>query len=208
MLEAPGDSSAGCWWFFTHPDHPLHSCCFASHTHLCDQTGGKTSNCRRRAADAEVTTEVDGVPACTLALRNLTGAVDKGNYQAVFPANLADGLDVSLWIFAATKDQPVRENRPGFIPLFKNCNVDPFAHPERDRKCWCWGECHPAEVNRQNFDCSVCPTEDPTTWITSAAGIQKRTISDLTHICLNFKEGINMKQAICGSCGTETTTAS
>ena len=145
------------------------------------------------------------------------------------------------------------------ISLFKNCNVDPFAHPERDRKCWGWGECHPAVVNRQNFDCSVCPTADPTTWtaddlnfkvtceeekgtmsfqldnllevkwlqwaslelaystssqgdfrepITSAAGIQKRTISNLTHICLNFKEGINMKQAICGSCGTETTTAS
>ena len=145
------------------------------------------------------------------------------------------------------------------ISLFNNCNVDPFAHPERDRKCWGWGECHPAVVNRQNFDCSVCPTEDPTTWIagdlnfkvtceeeegtlsfqldkllevkwlhwaslelaystssqgdfrepvTSAAGIQKRTISDLTRICLNFKEGIKMKQAICGSCGTETTTAS
>ena len=119
LLEAPGDSSAGCWWLFTHPDHPLHSCCFASHPHLCDQTGGKTSNCRRRAADAEVTTEVDGVPACTLALRNLTGAVDKGNYQAVFPANQADGLDVSLWIFATTKDQPVRKNRPGFYLTFQ-----------------------------------------------------------------------------------------
>ena len=114
-------------------------------------------------------------------------------------------------------------------------------------------------VNRQNFDCSVCPTEDPTTWIaddlnfkvtceegegtlsfqldnllevkwlhwaslelaystsslgdfrdlvTPAAGIQKRTISDLTRICLNFKGGIKLKQAICGSCGTESTTAS
>ena len=44
--------------------------------------------------------------------------------------------------------------------------------------------------------------------ITPAAGIKKRTISDLTRICLNFKEGINIKQAICGSCGTETTAAS
>ena len=116
LLEAPGDSSAGCWWFFTHPDHPLHSCCFASHPHLCDQTGG---NCGRRAADAEVRTEVDGVPACTLSLRNLTEAVDKGNYQAFFPANLADGLDVSLWIFAATKDQPDREKQPGFYLTFQ-----------------------------------------------------------------------------------------
>ena len=115
-------------------------------------------------------------------------------------------------------------------------------------------------VNRQNFDCSVCPTEDPSTWIaddlnfkvtceekgkgtlsfqldnllevkwlhwaslelaystssqgdfrepiTSAAGIQKRTITDLIRICLNFKEGIKMKQAICGSCGIEATTES
>ena len=127
--------------------------------------------------------------------------------------------------------------------------------PERQQKCWGWGECHPAVVNRQNFDCSVCPTEDPTTWIpddlnfkvtceeeegtlsfqldnllevkwlhwaslelaystssqgdfreiiTSAAGIQKRTFSDLTHTCLNFKDGIKMKQAICGSCGPAT----
>ena len=115
LLEAPGDSSAGCWWLFTHPAHPLHSCCFASHNHLCDRTDGNTNNCRRTAANAEVTTEVDGVPACTLSLRNLTETVDKGNYQAVFPANLDDGLDVSLWIFETTDTevQPVRENRPG-----------------------------------------------------------------------------------------------
>ena len=111
-------------------------------------------------------------------------------------------------------------------------------------------------VNRHNFDCSICPTEDPSTWtaddlnfkvtceeeegtlsfqldnllevkwlqwaslelaystssqgdfnelITSSAGIQKRTFTNLTLICLNFKEGIDMKQAICGSCERETT---
>ena len=141
----------------------------------------------------------------------------------------------------------------------KKLTLDLLSHSERQKKCWGWGECHPAVVNRHQFDCSICPTEDPRTWtgqdfnfevtckeeegtvtfqldnllevkwlqwaslelaystssqgdfrelITSAAGIQKRTISDLTRICLNFKEGINIKQAICGSCGTETTTAS
>ena len=112
LLEAPGDSSAGCWWLFTHPDRPLHSCCFASHPHLCDQTGG---NCGRRAADAEVRTEVDGVPACTLSLRNLTEAVDKGNYQAGFPPGLGNVLDVSLWIFARpdSVDEAVEKNHPG-----------------------------------------------------------------------------------------------
>ena len=66
--------------------------------------------------DAEVTTEVNGVPACTLSLRNLTEAGDKGNYQAIFPADLDNGgLEVSLWIFSPpeTVDQPFRENRPG-----------------------------------------------------------------------------------------------
>ena len=43
--------------------------------------------------------------------------------------------------------------------------------------------------------------------VTSAAGFQKRTVSDLTRICLNFKDGNHMKQAIFGSCGTETATA-
>ena len=68
-------------------------------------------------ADAEVMTVVDGVPACTLTLRNLTEAADKGNYQAIFPADLDDGLEVSLWIFPTPDpvDQPVRKNHPGFI---------------------------------------------------------------------------------------------
>ena len=72
-------------------------------------------------ADAVVTTEVDGVPACTLTLRNLTEVGDKGNYQAIFPANLADGLEVSLWIFPKPGPvvQPVRENQPGVsVPDF------------------------------------------------------------------------------------------
>ena len=114
LLEAPGDSSAGCWWFFTHPDHPLHSCCFPSHDHLCDQNGAKSNKCRKME-DAEVRTEVDGVPACTLTLRNLTEAGDKGNYQAIFPADLTDGLEVSLWIFPTPDpvDQSVRKNHPG-----------------------------------------------------------------------------------------------
>ena len=111
-------------------------------------------------------------------------------------------------------------------------------------------------VNRHNFDCSICPSEDPTTWIAgdlnfkvacedevgtlsfqldnlleakwlqwasvelaystssqgdfrepimSTAGIQKRIISDLNFICLNFKEETILKQAICGSCGTTST---
>ena len=112
-------------------------------------------------------------------------------------------------------------------------------------------------MNRHNFDCSICPTVDPSTWtaddlnfeltceqeegtlsfqldnllqvkwlqwaslelayttssqgdfrepITSTAGIHKRVISDLTFICLNFKQGTIIKQAICGSCGTTSTT--
>ena len=67
-------------------------------------------------ADAEVTTEVDGVPACTLTLRNLTEGGDKRKYQAIFPAaDLDNGLEVSLWIFPTPDpvDQPVRENHPG-----------------------------------------------------------------------------------------------
>ena len=39
-----------------------------------------------------------------------------------------------------------------------------------------------------------------------AGGIQKRNIPDLAFICLEFKQGTNMKQAICGSCGTTATT--
>ena len=35
---------------------------------------------------------------------------------------------------------------------------------ERQQKCWGWGECHPAVVNRNDFDCSICPTADPSTW--------------------------------------------
>ena len=125
LLEAPGDSSAGCWWLFTHPAHPLHSCCFASHNHLCDRTDGNTNKCRR-TKDVKVMTEVDGVPACTLALRNLTEAVDKGNYQAVFPANLDDGLEVSLWIFAPPKavKEPVKMNQAGSKRYFKKFHVD------------------------------------------------------------------------------------
>ena len=121
LLEAPGDSSAGCWWLFTHPAHLIHSCCFASHNHLCDRTDGNTNNCRRTAANAEVTTEVDGAPACTLALRNLTETVDKGNFQAFFPANLDDGLEVSLWIFAPPKavKEPVKKNQAGSQRAFK-----------------------------------------------------------------------------------------
>ena len=42
--------------------------------------------------------------------------------------------------------------------------------------------------------------------ITSEEGIQKRTISDLVQICLNFKQDTSIKQAICGYCGTTTTT--
>ena len=112
-LEAPGDSSAGCWWLFNHSDG-LQSCCFASHPHLCDRTAGNTSKCRR-TEDAKVLTEVDGVPGCTLSLRNLTEAVDKGNYQAGFPPGLGNVLDVSLWIFARpdSVDEPAEENHPG-----------------------------------------------------------------------------------------------
>ena len=79
-----------------------------------DRTDGNTNNCRR-TEDVKVATEVNGVPACTLALRNLTEAVDKGNYQAVFPANLDDGLEVSLWIFAPPKavKEPVKKNQAG-----------------------------------------------------------------------------------------------
>ena len=112
-------------------------------------------------------------------------------------------------------------------------------------------------VNRHQFDCSICPTEDPSTWtgsdldfevtcgeeertlsfqldnllevnwlqevsvelayttssqgqfrdlITSVEGFQKRTITDLVQICLNFKQDTSIKQAICGYCGTTTTT--
>ena len=112
-LEAPGDSSAGCWWLFNHSDG-LQSCCFASHPHLCDRTAGNTNKCRR-TEDAKVMTEVDGVPGCTLSLRNLTEAVDKGNYQAGFPPGLGNVLDVSLWIFARpdSVDEPVENNHPG-----------------------------------------------------------------------------------------------
>ena len=65
LLEAPGDSSEGCWW-------------------------------------------------------NLTEAWDKGNYQAIFPPDLDDGLEVSLWIFPTPDPvyQPVRENHPGLDPTF------------------------------------------------------------------------------------------
>ena len=47
----------------------------------------------------------------SLTLRNLTEAGEKGNYQAIFPADLDDGLEVSLWIFPTPDlvDRPVRE---------------------------------------------------------------------------------------------------
>ena len=122
LLEAPGDSSAGCWWLFTHPAHPLQPCCFPSHDHLCDKTGGTSNKCRKMG-DAEVRTAVNGLPACTLTLRNLTEAGDKGNYQAIFPADLDNGLEVSLWIFQTHDpvDQPVRENHPGLHLTFLSC---------------------------------------------------------------------------------------
>ena len=115
LLEAPGDSSAGCWWLFTHPAHPLQPCCFPSHNHLCDKTGGKSNECRK-IEDVKVRTSVNGLPACTLTLRNLTEAGDKGNYQAIFPADLDNGgLEVSLWIFPTPDpvDQQLRENHRG-----------------------------------------------------------------------------------------------
>ena len=141
----------------------------------------------------------------------------------------------------------------------KKSTLDLLSLSERQKRCWGWGECHPAVVNRHQFDCSICPTEDPRTWtdqdfnfevtckeeegtvtfqldnllevkwlqwaslelahststqenvleaISSTAGVQKRTITGLTHICLKFMEGIKTKHAICGSCGTETTTIS
>ena len=30
--------------------------------------------------------------------------------------------------------------------------------------CWGWGECHPAVVNRNDSNCSMCPSADPSTW--------------------------------------------
>ena len=141
----------------------------------------------------------------------------------------------------------------------KKLTLDLLSHSERQKRCWGWGECHPAVVNRHQFDCSICPTEDPRTWtdqdfnfevtckeeegtvtfqldnllevkwlqwaslelahststqenvleaISSTAGIQKRTITGLNHICLKFMEGINTKREICKSCGIETTTIS
>ena len=71
-------------------------------------------------ANAEVKTEANNVPACTLSLENLSESGDKGNYKAIFPANLDDGLEVSLWIFTppGVEDQPVRENHPGFFITF------------------------------------------------------------------------------------------
>ena len=123
LLDVPGDSSAGCWWMFTHSDG-VHSCCYASHPHLyCNQqSDGKTDKCRT-IANAEVKTEANNVPACTLSLENLSESVDKGNYKAIFPANLDDGLEVSLWIFTppGVEDQPVRENQPGSFITF--CKV-------------------------------------------------------------------------------------
>ena len=115
LLEAPGDSSAGCWWLFTHPAQPLQPCCFPSHDHLCDKTGGKSNECRK-IEDVKVRTSVNGLPACTLTLRNLTEAGDKGNYQAIFPADMDNGgFEVSLWIFPTPDrvDLPIRENYPG-----------------------------------------------------------------------------------------------
>ena len=41
--------------------------------------------------------------------------------------------------------------------------------------------------------------------ITSEEGIQKRSITDLVQICLNYKQDTSIKQAICGFCGTTTT---
>ena len=96
VFEAPGDSSAGCFWIFKSSD-TLRSCCYASHDHLCDKTFGKANNCRERA-DAKVSLQVDGVPACTLTLIGLSEAWDTGNYQAVFPAKPSDNFVASLWI--------------------------------------------------------------------------------------------------------------
>ena len=39
-----------------------------------------------------------------------------------------------------------------------------FSFLERRQKCWGWGECHPSVINREDFNCSMCPTSDPSTW--------------------------------------------
>ena len=46
----------------------------------------------------------------------------------------------------------------------KKLTLDLLSHSERQKRCWGWGECHPAVVNRHQFDCSICPTKDPNTW--------------------------------------------
>ena len=120
LLEAPGDTSAGCRWTFTHSDTG-HSCCFASHPYFCDRARNKLNLCREMA-DAKVNTEVSGVPGCTLALTDLSERRDKGNYKVTFPANTNQGLEVSLWIYPApvpvTANQPVIVDSQGAFQTF------------------------------------------------------------------------------------------
>ena len=114
LLEAPGDSSAGCKWLFTHSDTG-DSCCFASHSFLCDRARNEHM-CRKLA---EVETEVDGLPGCILSLTDLNKTKDRGNYEAYFPANQDQGLKVSLWIFSApvpaTTIQPLNVDPKGTV---------------------------------------------------------------------------------------------
>ena len=118
LLEAPGDTSAGCKWTFTHSDTG-HSCCFASHSYFCNRARNKLNLCREMA---DVNTEVSGVPGCTLALTDLSEKRDKGNYKVTFPANTNQGLEVSLWIYPApvpvTTTQPVIVDPQGTFQTF------------------------------------------------------------------------------------------
>ena len=118
LLEAPGDASAGCKWIFTHSETG-HSCCFASHSYFCDSAQCNNRCCER--AGAEVNTEVDGVPGCTLALTDLSERKDKGSYKVVFPANSDQGLEVSLWVFQAPPpvSQPVYVDPEGTYKPFR-----------------------------------------------------------------------------------------
>ena len=127
VLEAPGDSSLGCKWVFTHSETG-HSCCFASHSYFCDSAQCNSMCCVR--AGAEVNTEVDGVPGCTLALTDLSERKDKGSYKVVFPANSDQGLEVSLWVYPAPA--PVSQAAVNVDPqgIFKPfCNVS-FVLPD------------------------------------------------------------------------------
>ena len=120
LLEALGDSSAGCKWTSTNSDTG-HSCCFASHPYFCDTARNKLNLCRQMA-DAKVNTEVSGLPGCTLALTNLSETKDKGNYKVTFPANTDEALEVNLLIYPApvpvTANQPVDVHRQGACKTF------------------------------------------------------------------------------------------